>query len=115
MHHLMFESSCWLAQAGQKPTGWQGLIATFFPFIVLFAILYLLWIRPEQKRAKAHRELIKRVKVGDPVVTTSGIHGTISAVKDNTVNVQVAENVEIEIERVAIARVEGEAAESEGK
>ena len=115
MHSILSNAPVWLAQAGQQPSGWQQLIATFFPFIVLFAILYLLWIRPEQKRAKAHRELVKHLKVGDPVVTTSGIHGTVSAVKDSTVHVKVAENVDIEIERVAIARVEGKTAESEGK
>ncbi|MCF7855671.1 MAG: preprotein translocase subunit YajC [Candidatus Pacebacteria bacterium] len=93
-----------LAAAEQSPAGWQRMVAQFFPFILLFVVLYLLWIRPEQKKAKEHRELIQRIKAGDKVVTSGGIHGTVTGVTEQTLTLKIADNVEIDIQRGAIAR-----------
>ncbi len=91
------------AQGG--PGGLQQLIGGIGPFILIFIILYLLLIRPQHKKAQEHREMVSRLKAGDRVVTNGGIHGVIASVKEKTVMLRVADNVEIEIARAAIGTV----------
>jgi len=62
MFNLLAGLSVVVAQT-QKPAGWQQGIASFFPFILLFVVLYIMWIRPEQQRAKKHRELVKAINL----------------------------------------------------
>ncbi|WP_321493206.1 preprotein translocase subunit YajC [uncultured Desulfobacter sp.] len=81
-------------QAGQA----QG-IAGFLPIIILFAIFYFLLIRPQQKKAKEHREMIENLKKGNRVVTSGGIFGTIVSLDDNTVGLEIAEKVKIKVAR----------------
>ena len=93
--------------AGQQGgAGIQGMIAQFFPFIILFVVLYLIIIRPERRRAKEHRDLIQKLKAGDQVVTNGGLHGKITHVEQATITIQVAEGVELEIERNSVARLQ---------
>ena len=70
-------------------------------------IMYLLLIRPQQRKAKEHQEMVNRLKAGDRVVTTGGLHGTIGSVRDNTVMLRVADKVEIEVVRSAVGTVLG--------
>ena len=107
--HLFNAGLLVLAAGEQGPAGWQRSVGSFVPLIVIVAAMYLLWIRPEQKRAKAHREAIQRVKAGDRIVTSGGIHGAVVQVTERTVTVRIADGVEIELEKVAIARVENPA------
>ena len=92
-------------QAQPQQGGPQQLIASFMPMILIFVIMYLLLIRPQQTKAKEHRELLRQLKVGDRIVTNGGIHGTITGVQDKTLLVEVADKVEIEVARGAIARM----------
>jgi preprotein translocase subunit YajC len=71
----------------------------------IFGIMYFLLIRPQQVKAKEHRKMVSRLKVGDRIVTSGGIHGQISGVKDDTVLLTVADKVEIEVMRSAIGVV----------
>ena len=64
-------------QAGAAPTGGMGMLASFMPFILMFIIFWFLLIRPQQKRAKAHREMLENLKVGDHIITQSGLLGRI--------------------------------------
>lgn len=93
-----------------QPNGGAGsLIVSFLPMIIIFAIFFLLVIRPQQKRqrkAQADRDLmLKALKPGDKVVTSGGIYGTIVAVKDkeDTVQLRIAQSVSIEVLRSSIA------------
>ena len=95
-----------LAQAaapGQPP---QNLLVSMMPLVFIFIIFYFLLIRPQQKKQKEHEKLVQAVKTGDQVITSSGIHGTISNVKDKTVIVKIADNVKVEFDRASIAIVE---------
>jgi len=85
------------AQAGGKP-GYEGLIM----LVVMFAIFYFLLIRPQQKRAKQHRQLLEALKIGDEIVTAGGIHGKISALQDKVVSVEIATGVKIKVNRSSI-------------
>jgi preprotein translocase subunit YajC len=70
-------------------------------------IFYFLLIRPQQKKAKELQSLIASIKTGDKVVTTGGIHGIVSNVKDgSTLSLKVADNVKIEVDKSAIATVD---------
>ena len=95
-----------LAQAPPAGAPPQNLLVTMMPLVFIFVIFYFLLIRPQQKKQKEHEKLVQAVKTGDQVVTSSGIHGTISNVKDKTVIVKIADNVKVEFDRSAIVAVE---------
>src|SRR5690349_7879334 len=84
-------------------------IMIFLPMIVVCLILYFLIIRPQQKQAKEHRRLVDSLKVGDRVLTQGGIYGTVSALKGSLVQVKIAENVKVDVNRSAITQVLNEA------
>ncbi|WP_225071778.1 preprotein translocase subunit YajC [Desulfuromonas sp. CSMB_57] len=84
--------------AGQGNNPYSGLIM----LVLMFAIFYFLLIRPQQKRAKEHKELIESLKVGDQVVTAGGIHGKVAALQDGIVTVEVATGVKIKVNRSSI-------------
>ena len=89
------------APAGQ--TGQAGGLTGFLPIIILFAIFYFLLIRPQQKKAKEHKEMIENLKKGNRVVTSGGIFGTIISLDDTTIGLEIAENVKIKVSRPNIA------------
>ena len=92
------------AGAGAAAVPGGGLI-TFLPFVLILLIMYFLMIRPQSKKQKETQRMLDALKKGDKVVTIGGIHGTVSAVKENIVVVRVDENVKIEFNRTAIATV----------
>jgi len=88
----------------------------------LIAIFYFMLIRPQQKRMRQQMELMKNLRVGDEVMTSSGIYGTVSEVEEDTVLLEVAEDVHIRIAKNAVVKVftvheeeEEEEPESEGE
>ena len=73
-------------------------MGAFLPLILIFGVFYLLLIRPQQKKVKQHREMINNLKKGDSIITTGGIMGTISKVKDNKeLTIKISEDVEIQL------------------
>lgn len=70
--------------------------------VIMFAIFYLLLIRPQQKRAKQHKQLVENLKSGDQVITAGGLHGKIVAVQDDIITLEIASNVRIKINRPSI-------------
>jgi preprotein translocase subunit YajC len=81
-------------------------LMSFLPLIFIFVIFYFLLIRPQQKKQKEHQKLVSSLKSGDKVITTAGIHGLITNVKDTTVTIKVADNVKIEFDKSAVVTVE---------
>jgi len=90
--------------------------ASFVPLILIFAVFYFLIIRPQTKKMKEHENLIKNLKVGEKVITNSGIIGFIRKIhdKENQIELEIAENVVITILRTHINEVE-KSANSEKK
>ena len=77
-----------------------------FPLVLIFVIMYFLLIRPQQKKAKMHREMVASLRRGDQIVTQGGVIGKIAKVKDdNEVEVEIAENVRIRVVRSTISQV----------
>lgn len=84
----------------------QGTTSLVLYMAVFFGIMYFLMIRPQQKQAKQRQALLNSLRAGDKVITTGGIYGKIKKVKDNSVILQVADKVEIELARAGVASVE---------
>jgi preprotein translocase subunit YajC len=81
--------------------------------VVFGAMFYFLLIRPQQKQKKEQENLLKNVKSGDRVLTTGGIYGIVTNVKEKSFMVKIADNVKVEIVKSAIGTVIQKAAESE--
>ena len=87
------------------PTTAPNPIAMLFPFAFMFVIFYLLVFRPQSQARKEHERLLSNLKKHDDVVTSGGIFGTVVNVKTDAVTLRVDENVRLEVEKSAIARV----------
>lgn len=109
----MFESLVYAmgstpGQPGQQPNA-GGMFTSFLPLIIIMFIFYFLLIRPQQKQQKAHKELLSKLKKGDKVITSGGIHGVVVGVndKEGIVVLRIDDNVKVEISRSAISTVKG--------
>jgi preprotein translocase subunit YajC len=104
----MTSLSCWgtvLAQASQQGGG--NLFASLLPLLLIVVVMYMLLIRPQAKRQREHRRLLESLKAGDEIVTAGGLHGSIAGIreKQHTLLVRIAENVKVEVDIAAVARV----------
>jgi preprotein translocase subunit YajC len=88
--------------------GGYGAIGQFLPILLIIGVFYLLLIRPQQKRQKELQQTISQLKAGDRVVTTGGIIGTITTVRDTSFIIRSADKSMLEVARSAIAGIEGE-------
>lgn len=93
------------ASPSGQPGGAAALLFQIFPFVIVFAIFYLLWIRPQQQRVKEHQASINAVKKGDEVVTGGGIRGRVTKVSDDEAEVEIAQNVRIRVVKSTITAV----------
>jgi preprotein translocase subunit YajC len=80
-------------------------LMSFLPLIILFVIFYFLLIRPQQKKAKEHREMVSAMKKGDEIVTQGGIVGKVIDVSDGFLTVEIADNVQIKLQNHAVSTV----------
>ena len=93
---------------GGAAGGAGGGMAAFqqiIPLVFMFAIFYFLLIRPQQKKAKEHKALLDSMKKGDNVITAGGVHGKVSAVENDLVTLEIANNVNIKITKSYIAAI----------
>lgn len=95
-----FISSAWAQNAPQgDPFGF------LLPMLIIFGAFYFLLIRPQQKRQKAHAELVSGLQTGDEVVTAGGILGRVTAVSDHYATLKISDNVEIKIQKSTVSQV----------
>jgi preprotein translocase subunit YajC len=80
----------------------MGGFMQLLPIILMFVVLYFLMIRPQMKRAKEHKALIEALAKGDEVVTGGGVAGRITRVSDNFISLEVADTVEIQVQKQAV-------------
>jgi preprotein translocase subunit YajC len=91
---------------GGAPEGGAAGFASFIPLILMFVIFYFLLIRPQQKRNKEHRGMIANLKKGDRIVTSGGLHGTITGQPDETtLTVEICDKVRVKINRANVAGI----------
>ena len=79
-----------------------GGLSTMLLFAVIFLLFYMLMIRPQNKRAKAHRTMVQGLNKGDEVITSGGILGTITSVDDDYLSVEIANNVPIRLQKACV-------------
>lgn len=91
-----------VAQAAPAPG--MGMSTLLFP-IILIAIMYFMMIRPQMKRQKEHRAMLDKLAVGDEVITSGGIAGVVRALGESFVTVEIADRVEIRVQRAAVGNV----------
>jgi len=89
------------AQAG----GETGSLMSFLPLIVIFAVFYFMLIRPQMKRSKEHKQLVSQLSKGDEVITNGGLLGKITDVSESFVTLELADNLQIKLQRGAVANV----------
>jgi preprotein translocase subunit YajC len=80
----------------------MGQLTQFAPFLLMFVVIYFFMIRPQQKRAKAEKEFESSLKVGDKIITKSGLHGKIAELAETTVVVETMSG-KLKMERSAIS------------
>lgn len=95
----------------QATGGGNDFFIQLMPILLMFVIFYLLLLRPQQQRAKAHREMVANIRRGDTVVTSGGIIGKVTKVKDDgEIEVEIADNTRVRVIKSTVAevRVKGE-------
>jgi preprotein translocase subunit YajC len=85
--------------------GGPGQMLSFLPLVLIFVVFYFLLIRPQQKKAKQHQEMLGKLKKNDEVMTSGGIYGKVVTLADNVVTLEVAPNVRIRVSRPQISTV----------
>jgi preprotein translocase subunit YajC len=97
-------SDAYAQGAGATPAG-GDLVQMLLMMGVFFAIMYFMIIRPQQKRTKEHKQLLDSLSKGDEVVTSGGILGKVSGITENFVELTLADNVTVKVQKQAIASV----------
>jgi len=96
----------WFIQDAWAQTEGQGdTLISLLPLVVIFAVFYFLLIRPQSKRQKEHKELVANLSAGDEIVTAGGVLGKVTDVKEQFLHVEVADGVELKIQRQTIGAV----------
>jgi preprotein translocase subunit YajC len=90
------------AQAGGEA---GGSLFSLLPLVVIFVLFYFLLIRPQQKRAKQHKEMVAALSKGEEVVTNGGLLGKVIEVDDNFITVEISSGLNVKVQRQAVAQV----------
>ena len=86
--------------------GDASLVTQLLPFVLIFVIMYFLILRPQQKRVKAHAEMVKNVRRGDTVVTSGGLVGKVTKViDDDQIEVEIADGIRVRQVRTMVSDV----------
>ena len=93
------------AQAAGGAAGAAGGLISFVPILLIFAIMYFLMIRPQQKKVKEHRAMVEAVRRGDQVITSGGLIGKVVKVADTEVEVELAPNVKVRVVKSTLSQV----------
>lgn len=94
--------------ASSPPGGGAGsgaMLTQIVFFAAIFAIFYFLLIRPQQRQRRDREQMLTALKKGDRVVTSSGMHGTVTGIGEHTVTLRVADQVKLDFDRSAVGRI----------
>lgn len=95
-----------LAEGGAAAAQAPDLMSQLMVFGGIFLIFYLLFIRPQNKKMKEHREMISALAKGDEVVTNGGVLGKVVGLHDSFVTIEVAQDINLNVQRTAIAAIQ---------
>ena len=106
MIQVLLSATTAMAQAAEGAAAKSPSLVEILPMPLGFlVIMYFMIIRPQQKKAKEQADLLNNLKAGDEVVTSGGVLGTVSKIGDNYVGLEVAQGVEVQIQRSAVVQV----------
>lgn len=101
-------SSLLVLAMGQSAQSSQSLLVQLIPFALMIGIFYVLVLLPMRRRQKKVQDFQANLKVGDRVITTSGIYGQITKLEDTSIQIQIADKVRIDVARAAIGGYQGQ-------
>ena len=103
----MFISSAYAQTAPAAAAGgdMQSSLMSMLPLVLMFVVLYFVMIRPQMKKQKEHRSMIEALAKGDEVVTGGGLLGKVTKLSESTVSLEVANGVEIQVQRSAVVQI----------
>ena len=102
----MFISNAYAQTAAAATSGgFQSQLMGMLPLILMFGVLYFVMIRPQMKKAKEHKAMVDSLTKGDEVVTGGGMLGRVSKLGDSFISIEVANGVEVQLQRSAVAQV----------
>ncbi|MFT4195463.1 preprotein translocase subunit YajC [Ottowia sp.] len=93
------------APAAAEAASMSSTLTSMLPLVLMFVVLYFIMIRPQMKKQKEHRAMIDALAKGDEVVTAGGMLGRIVSVSDGALGVQIANGVEVQMQRSAVVQV----------
>ena len=93
------------APAAAAEAGLMGSLTSMLPLVLMFVVLYFIMIRPQMKRQKEHRAMIDALAKGDEVATAGGLLGKVTKLGDIYIGIEVAEGVEVQLQRSAVVQV----------
>jgi len=102
---VVFISSAYAQSAPAAAGGAESTLLSLLPLVLMFVVLYFIMIRPQMKRQKEHKSMIEALAKGDEVVVAGGLVGRISRLGDSMLHVEVAEGVEIQVQRPSVLQV----------
>lgn len=100
-----------MGQSGSGGGGQGGSLGAFIPLILMFVIFYFLLIRPQQKKAKMHKQMLSAIKKGDRVVSSGGLHGVVTGIADDVVTMEIAPKVRVKVSRGSISGIVNKSAQ----
>ena len=103
----MFISSAFAQTAPAAAAGgdMQSSLMSMLPLVLMFVVLYFVMIRPQMKKRKEHRSMMEALSKGDEVVTVGGVLGKIAKLNENNLSLEVANGIEIQLQRSAVVQV----------
>ena len=103
----MFEliASAQAQEAAAAAAGEPSIISGILPLILMLGVFYFLLIRPQQKKLSEHKKMVSALRRGDKIVTSGGLYGTIAKVSDDELQVDIAENTRVKLEKNSVAVV----------
>lgn len=101
----MFISSAFAQAAPAAQPGGASSLITLLPLVLMFVVLYFIMIRPQMKKQKEHKAMVDALAKGDEVVISGGVLGRVTKVGEPYINVEVADEVELQVQRMAVLQV----------
>ena len=103
----MFISEAFAQAAPAAATGGDTMstLTSMLPLVLMFVVLYFIMIRPQMKRQKEHKAMVEALAKGDEVVTSGGVLGKVSKLGDSFLHVEIANGIEVQIQRSAVVQV----------
>ena len=101
----MFISSAYAQAAPAAAASGTDTLYSLLPLVLMFVVLYFIMIRPQMKKQKEHKAMIEAIAKGDEVVIAGGLLGKVAKLGDNYLNVEVANGVELQVQRGAVVQV----------